>query len=204
MTYWAVVPVKPLRRGKSRLAGVLTEDEREALNRWMLEHILVTIKENQQIGQTLVISRDTAALSLARSVGAKTLHEDGSSHLNLALERATAVVNSFKATGMLILPADLPKITSGDIQHLIDHAVETPSVAIAPDHRKEGTNALFIKPPGLVKYSFGEGSFERHVEQLEADGIPYHTCEIASLAHDVDLPEDLEFLDESPELWATT
>ena len=38
MTIWAIVPVKPLRRGKSRLAGALSEDERTHLNQLLLEH----------------------------------------------------------------------------------------------------------------------------------------------------------------------
>ena len=40
MTLWAIVPVKPLRRGKSRLSGALTEDERTVLNQELLEHTL--------------------------------------------------------------------------------------------------------------------------------------------------------------------
>jgi 2-phospho-L-lactate guanylyltransferase (CobY/MobA/RfbA family) len=38
MTLWAIVPVKPLRRGKSRLADVLSQDERTNLNRHLLEN----------------------------------------------------------------------------------------------------------------------------------------------------------------------
>jgi len=37
MTLWAIVPVKPLRRGKSRLSGMLSEDERAHLNEVLLE-----------------------------------------------------------------------------------------------------------------------------------------------------------------------
>lgn len=36
MSIWAILPVKPLRRGKSRLAGALTEEERAALNEELL------------------------------------------------------------------------------------------------------------------------------------------------------------------------
>ena len=38
MTIWAIVPVKPLRYGKSRLSGILSEDQRTQLNRRLLEH----------------------------------------------------------------------------------------------------------------------------------------------------------------------
>ncbi len=45
MTLWAIVPVKPLRRGKSKLAGTLSEDERAELNRILLEHTIQTLSE---------------------------------------------------------------------------------------------------------------------------------------------------------------
>jgi 2-phospho-L-lactate guanylyltransferase (CobY/MobA/RfbA family) len=44
MTLWAIVPVKPLRRGKSRLADVLTSEERTDLNRHLLENTIDTLK----------------------------------------------------------------------------------------------------------------------------------------------------------------
>ncbi len=71
MTIWAVVPVKPLRRGKSRLAAILTQDEREDLNRRMLVHSLETLKKVPEIEQVLVVSRDPGALALARDYGAR-------------------------------------------------------------------------------------------------------------------------------------
>ena len=40
MSLWAIVLVKPLKRGKSRLAGILTEEERTQLNQDLLERTL--------------------------------------------------------------------------------------------------------------------------------------------------------------------
>ena len=45
MSLWAIVPVKPLRRGKSRLAGALTEEERANLNQELLERTLRTLTD---------------------------------------------------------------------------------------------------------------------------------------------------------------
>ena len=88
---WAIVPVKPLRRGKSRLAGTLSEDQRTDLNRELLKHTIETLTELKEITQVLVVSRDPAALAIARDYGARTLREDGSPKLNTALTRAAAV-----------------------------------------------------------------------------------------------------------------
>ena len=65
MTLWAIVPVKPLRRGKSRLAGTLSEDERAELNRILLQHTIQTLTDLKEIEQVLVVSRDSSALALA-------------------------------------------------------------------------------------------------------------------------------------------
>ena len=60
------MPVKPLRRGKSRLSGVLSEDERTALNQTMLINTLKTLNQVEEIETILVVSRDPLALSIAR------------------------------------------------------------------------------------------------------------------------------------------
>ena len=66
MTLWAIVPVKPLRRGKSRLAGILDEDERTELNRALLQHSLETLSGVPGVNEVLVVSRDPHALTIAR------------------------------------------------------------------------------------------------------------------------------------------
>jgi len=40
MALWAIIPVKPLRRGKSRLAKVMSADKRADLNQYLLEHTI--------------------------------------------------------------------------------------------------------------------------------------------------------------------
>src|SRR5512147_2092724 len=155
MTLWAVVPVKPLRRGKSRLSGALSEDERTELNRTLLEHTLTTLSELKEIEQVLVVSRDPQALKIAHNHGARTVREDGQPHLNMALKRATVIAQVYATGGVLVLPADLPLLTREDILALLDRAVHPPVVVIAPDRHQKGTNALLMWPPGLIEYDFG-------------------------------------------------
>jgi 2-phospho-L-lactate guanylyltransferase len=65
---------------------------------------------------------------------------------------------------------------------------------IAPDRREDGTNALYISPPGLIEYSYGPGSFMRHLHQAERFGIKHTICRLPSFGLDLDLPEDLDVL----------
>ena len=199
MALWAIVPVKPLRRGKSRLAGVLSPEERNDLNRRLLTHTLETLNAIPEIEQVLVISRDQAALSLAREHGARTVLENGAPELNVALARATIVVKNYATRGLLIVPADLPLISPEDVNAMLDIAVDPPVVVLAPDHRRQGTNALLVCPVGLIEYDFGPGSFQRHCERALQAGARLEILELPSLALDMDMPEDLEMVIEKLE-----
>lgn len=194
MTVWAIVPVKPLRRGKSRLADVLSEEERTDLNRHLLAHTVETLSSIPDIEQVLVISRDPAALALARDHGARTVLENGTPHLNIALARATIVAKTYVTRGVLIVPADLPMLTPEDVQAMLDEAKDPPVVVVAPDRHRQGTNALFVCPAGLIEYDFGPGSFDRHCERARQAGARLEICDLPSLALDVDLPEDLDMV----------
>ncbi len=199
MALWAIVPVKPLRRGKSRLSGVLSPEERNDLNRRLLTHTLETLSAIPDIEQILVISRDQAALSLAREHGARTVLENGAPELNVALARATIVAKNYATRGLLIVPADLPLISSEDVNAMLEKAVDPPVVVLAPDHRRQGTNALLVCPVGLIEYDFGPGSFQRHCERALQAGARLEILELPSLALDMDMPEDLEMVIEKLE-----
>jgi 2-phospho-L-lactate guanylyltransferase len=178
MTLWAIIPVKPLRRGKSRLAGTLSEDERTELNRTLLEHTLKTLSNIRELEEVLVISRDPQALTLARNHG----------------ERATVIAQVYATRGVLVLPADLPLVTREDVLTLIEHANDPPVVVIAPDRHGKGTNALLMSPSGLIEYDFGEDSFQRHCERVKASGARLEIVDLPSLGLDLDVPEDLEVI----------
>jgi 2-phospho-L-lactate guanylyltransferase len=202
MTLWAIVPVKPLRWGKSRLAGVLSQEERTDLNSQLLTHTLETLKAIPEIEHVLVISRDPAALSLARSHGARTVQEKGAPELNVALARATIVARNYSTSGVLIVPADLPLLTPEDVRAMLELAKDPPVVVLAPDRHNQGTNALLVCPVGLIEYDFGPGSFQRHCERARQAGARLEICELPSIALDMDLPEDLELVGEQMDNWS--
>jgi 2-phospho-L-lactate guanylyltransferase len=183
-----------LRRGKSRLAGTLSEDERTDLNRSLLQNTLKTLSELKEVEEVLVISRDPQALTIARNYGARTVRENGQPELNTALKRATVVAQVYATGAVLILPADLPLVTPDDIRALIERAGEPPVVVIAPDRHGTGTNALLISPSGLIEYDFGENSFQRHCQRVKEAGARLEIVTLPSLGLDLDLPEDLELV----------
>ncbi len=194
MSLWVIVPVKPLRRGKSRLASVLSPEDRALLNQTMLANTLRVLQGVEEIDQVVVISRDSGVLGLARDFQARTVQEDGRSHLNTALQRATVVANMYGATSVLVLPADLPLLSEDVLRDFIGHAQKAPCVVIAPDRRRDGTNALLVSPTDLFTYHYGPGSFRKHCELAQKAGARVEVVERQQLELDLDLPEDLEYL----------
>lgn len=197
MSLCAIIPVKPLRRGKSRLSGVLSPDQREILNELLLGSTLESLKTIPEISHKIVISYDPTALSLARKYGANTVLENNNTNINRALRKATLAAKAYGATKLLILPADLPLIKRSDIVELIALEKSPPELIISPDRKLNGTNAMLINPIGAIKYNFGEWSFRKHIEQAERKGIQVRILNNENLRFDLDLPEDWELLKET-------
>lgn len=192
MSLWAIVPIKPIRNAKSRLASVLREEERVTLSREMLRHVLQTLGEVDRIGRVLLVSRDTEALALGRRHGARTLSERPPIDLNQALDQATRAAIGSGASAVLVVPADLPLVSPDDIEALIALSEPPPSLVLAPDRARLGTNAFLATPPGLIEYQFGPDSLSRHRAAALAASIRVAECDRPGLALDLDLPEDLD------------
>lgn len=192
MSTWVIIPVKPLKRAKSRLAPVLTPEQRQQLAESMFRHVLDVVRGVPQVIGTLVISRDSKALSIARDYNAKTVQETGTPELNSALTRATQVVASWGVDSVLVLPADLPLVTGEDIVNIITMGQGMRSVVIATDQNKDGTNALFMRPPGLIPYAFGPGSYQRHRMLARDAGLSTRIYHSDQLALDIDINDDLD------------
>jgi 2-phospho-L-lactate guanylyltransferase len=195
MAVWAIIPVKPLRRGKSRLAKVISPDERADLNHYLLDHTIKVLRTIEEIENILVISRDKEALAIARDLGARTVQEFGSPGLNTALTRAVQIAKSYATCGVLVIPADLPMLAADDVKTILSFRNNPPIVVISPDRKKEGTNALFICPPDLIEFNYGEKSFQKHIQNAQNAGVNLEICHLPSLELDLDVPEDLAFVE---------
>ena len=194
MNLWAIIPVKPLRRGKSRLAGVLSEDQRTYANEFMLKHVLHEISSIEKLQGILVISSDPYALSVAHEYAVRTIRENRLTNINQALRKATRAAKTLGANAVLILPADLPVLIKGDAQKIINSMNQPPEIIIAPDRYKQGTNAILVNPVNAIMYDFGINSFQKHIEQAERNNVKTNVIISDSIGFDLDLPQDLEFL----------
>lgn len=189
LALWLIVPVKPFGAGKSRLASALPPGLRAELSQRWLTHVLTVARAWGKFAGIAVISRDATVLALARALGALPIAESGDD-LNDALTEAAAVAAAEGADAVLALPSDLPMLTPADLDGLYALAQVGAGVVIAPSH-DGGTNALLLRPPQAIGYAFGVESAARHHALAVAAGFATHVYHSATLAQDVDHPEDL-------------
>jgi 2-phospho-L-lactate guanylyltransferase len=204
MSLWAIVPVKPLRRGKSRLSEILSEDERSRLNHHLFIHTLDTLLQVEAISDILVVSRDSDVLTEAREKRVRTVTENGTPELNNALLRASLFSNAFSTEGVLIVPADLPLLMPEDVTDFIAQRTQPPMMVISPDRRRLGTNMLLVDPADLISFSYGTNSFEEHCHLAKLKGAEVIVVENDRIALDLDVPEDYEILRFKSALQITT
>lgn len=182
---WLIIPVKALAEGKSRLSDVLGPTQRRLLNRRFLDHVLSVAEEFPGAGSTLVVSRDAEVLAMARARKMAALEETEDHGQNAALTQACASLGDRDGRDLLVVSADLPKLSAEDLR-----AMTQSPAAIAPNEAGTGTNALFATAPHVLPFHFGEGSFSRHREACRHLGLEPVVIKRPGLAFDVDTPED--------------
>ena len=198
MKLWAIVPVKSIKLGKSRLVDVLPNDARMELSRSLVKRTLETLSDVSQIDRILVVSKDDEVLRLANEYGAMAVwEEERNPDLNRALQQATSVATCYSVEAVLVLPTDLPLISSNELKKFISCIGCPPEMIIAPDRRAEGTNALLLNPYHAFRYEFGQHSFFSHVVQAQRKGLRVSIYTSPAFQFDLDLPEDLTLLQSS-------
>lgn len=163
---WAIVPIRGLETAKTRLGEGLDAEERLELVTDLLTRTLVATRDASRIAGTVVVTMDPAAAGLAQDHRAIGLVERAPG-LNAAIVAARSVALARGASAIVVLPADLPAITSLAVDGLVEAAAlawrgGAGVVAIVPDRHGSGTNALLVSPPALVDPGFGPDSLARH------------------------------------------
>lgn len=183
----AIVPVRSLEGGKSRLAEHLDPEERADLVTRLLRRTIDAAAA--AVERVIVVSPDIDVLAVAAAAGADTLEEPASG-LNVALDAGRRRAVAAGAEAVLVLPPDLARIDAAEVAGFVASAGPSPVVALVPDRHGNGTNALFLAPPGVVDFGFGSASRERHASAARAAGARFVEVD-GPLTLDIDTPDDL-------------
>ncbi len=187
-----IIPVKPLRESKTRLAHLLSADERAALMGCLLQRTLAAVRQTA-VSQIIVVSGDAAVWRQAAAAGAAVLREKRPFALNDAVTQARDLAVRQGAEAVLILPADLPLLQTADIIAMLDTAHSRPAapfMLICGDETEQGTNALLLSPPAPFTFHFGPGSFARHLQEARENGRSVQVVNGRSLQFDLDTEAD--------------
>ena len=167
MVVYAIVPVKKIGVSKRRLSQSLSLQERKSLTVAMLEDVLKAL-QTSVVNKVLVVSNDPKVRPIAERFGAD-FFSPFRKGLNFAIEEAWAWCIRNKADSVLVLPADIPLVTSKDIDCIVQLGSGNRHVVLAPS-KDWGTNAFFQCPPHIVHANFGNDSFIKHTEEAHSKG----------------------------------
>jgi 2-phospho-L-lactate guanylyltransferase len=188
-TFWIVVLIKDFTTAKSRLASVLEPQPRRRLAEMTAARAL---DASLAVAPTLAVCGSVEAAELARLRGAALVVEPAPTGQNPAAMRGLAEVLQRGAASALLLSSDLPLVDEAAILRLLAHT-DFPGtlVVAAPAAGREGTNALYLRPPGDFSLHFGEASLPKFAEEARARGRRFVVHDDPSLALDLDEPADL-------------
>ncbi|MGV6806323.1 MAG: 2-phospho-L-lactate guanylyltransferase, partial [bacterium] len=157
--------------------------------------VLSVLVECPDIAGITICSNDAAVqqqLSIFNKVEVIAEPDSAEPGLNSAVGGAVKVLADRGVREILIMHADLPLLTSEELESLLTcHGENRSSVTIAPDRHGDGTNCLIINSALGFRFRYGPGSFQKHCAEAVSCGTDYQVVETPGTGTDVDYPEDL-------------
>ena len=136
----AIIPVGTLAGAKSRLGERLDAEEREDLVEGLLARTVLAATAVDRLDDVLVASPDRDVLRRAADLGARTLRQR-SRGLNAGLDEARDDVVAGGADAILVLPIDLPFVTSEAIAAILAPLADPMAAAPAPAPRPRSSSS---------------------------------------------------------------
>lgn len=180
----AVVPVKRLALAKTRLA--LPAAAREALALAFALDVVTALRGSPLVTGVLVVTADPRAARRLRARGARVVDEEGDGLAEAVRAGVRAAAAWRPASGVAVVPADLPCLRAGDVTRLLGEPAP-PGGAFVPDRSGTGTTVLLHPPGGRIVAHYGPGSAARH----RSAGLRPRPDAPVRARHDVDTVEDL-------------
>lgn len=182
----ALVPLRAPGTGKTRLADGLSAEERAAVTAAMLADVVAAISD-APVDRIVVAAASDAAATAAAVHGVDVVVDRRPGEgLDAAVDD---VARSVEGT-LLVVAADLPRLTSADIAAVLDPPVP---VVVAPT-TDGGTGGLVRRPPTVIPTAYGPGSARCHVELARDRGVEVATVDRVGFRYDVDVWDDLRAL----------
>ncbi|TDC20647.1 2-phospho-L-lactate guanylyltransferase [Streptomyces sp. 8K308] len=186
---WAlVVPLKPLRLAKSRLAPVAGETLRPSLALAFAEDTVAAALTCPLVRKVLVVTDDPLATERLTALGALALPDLPRRGLNAALAHGERLLREEDpGAAVAALNADLPALRPPELARVLDAAARRPRSFLA-DAAGVGTTLLAAAPGMSLDPGFGGRSRARHAASGATELL---LAGVESVRRDVDTGEDL-------------
>ncbi len=175
-----LVPVKAFADAKARLGAALSDADRRALVRRMAEHVVAAAAPLP----VAVVCDDTEVADWARRLGALVVWEPGRG-LNGAVEGGVEHLAAMGVEHVTVAHGDLPRAVGIGALEPFD------GVTMVPDRRSDGTNVIRVPARAGFCFSYGPGSFARHLAECARLEMAVRVVDSPGLTFDVDWPADL-------------
>jgi len=180
MAIGVLVPVKAFADAKQRLGGRLDASGRVRLAREMAAVVLAAAAPMP----VWVVTDDDDVTVWAFDHGAQVVRQRRHG-LSAAVNDAVDEIGASGIDRVVVAHADLPLATD------LSAVVGIDGVTLVPDRHDDGTNVASIPTAAGFVFSYGPGSFRRHVTEAERIGLPVHVVRDHALGWDIDHPDDL-------------
>jgi 2-phospho-L-lactate guanylyltransferase len=186
---WIVVLIKDFSTAKSRLASTMEADVRRSLAEMTASRALDAAVV---VAATLAVCGSAEAAALAGGRGAAVVVERDPRGQNPAASLGLAEAWRRGAQAALLLSSDLPLVDANAIRRLLAHTHKAGSLVVAaPAVGRQGTNALFVRPPVNFTMHFGEASLPKFEAEAHRRGRQFIIHDDPCLALDLDEPSDI-------------
>ena len=175
-----LVPVKSFAAAKQRLGSALPDAERRALVQHMAARVILAAAPLP----VAVVCDDAEVADWARQHGALVVWEPGRG-LNGAVEAGVARMAELGVRVATVVHADLP-LADG-----IGMLEPFNGVTLVPDRQDNGTNLIRLPVACGFRFSYGPGSFQRHLQECTRLELAVNVLRRPELAFDLDWPADL-------------
>ena len=186
---FAVLPVKSPQNAKQRLSGFLAPAQRETLARILYRQTLAALCQADGIDRVAVVANDSEVAAHARRSGALVFEENEQVNHSTSADAACLLAIRLGATTVLLVPIDVPLVSSADFARLAGAA--RPGLIVVPSADGTGTNALVRTPPDVIESRFGPGSCRAHLDQARVKNVHAEIMRVDGLMFDIDTPEDV-------------
>jgi 2-phospho-L-lactate/phosphoenolpyruvate guanylyltransferase len=188
-----LIPVKDLATAKQRLASSLAQSQRSQLAEAMLRDVMTAAAGVRNRLDVALVTGDARAQQLAHEFGFSIIEDTRDESETAAIEMATAWCEQRGCDITVVIPGDIPLITSGELHRVLDAAPAAGAVFV-PAYDRRGSNCILRRPASLIPLRFGNDSFLPHCEAMRKADRELVILEMPGIGLDIDNPHELELL----------